>query len=175
MTRKRRECELLRHPLSFFSTTPLKKRLFSLKKPRSNMTVSKLPVYSSIPDYNCVLGCTRVCFPVQPTFIFLIPRSTSQFQTTQLVIPGCQRCRDHTFPSGFWLPPHFATPEADVGPFWPQAPRCASRGCNSVLTSRGKDLVLFSCACILHYFSAHILLSSPFPSFYLFSHHGHWS
>ena len=143
MTRKWRECGLLRHLLSFFLTTRLKKQLISSRRPRSNMTVSKLLVYSSTPGYNCVLGC--------------------------------QRCRDHTFPSGFRLPPYFTTPEADVGPFRPQAPCCATRRCDSAFAPRGKDLILFSRACILHYFSPHISLSSLFPSFYLFSHHGHWS
>ena len=105
------------------------------------MIVSRLPFYSSIPDCHCVLGLYSSSFPhVIHIYFLLIPRPTSRFQATQLVVSGCQRCRNRTFPSGFQFPPHLATPEADVGPFWPQAPRCATRGCNSTFTPRGKDL-----------------------------------
>ena len=72
MTRKQSECGLLRHPSSFFSTTPLKKQLSSLRKPRSNMTVSKLPFYSSISNCNCVLSLYSSSFPCVTHIYFLL-------------------------------------------------------------------------------------------------------
>ena len=173
MTRKQRECELLRRPLSFFSTTPLKKWLFSLRKPRSNMTVSKLPVYQITIVF---LVCTRVCFPVQPIFIFsyspdLPPDSklhnllslaakdveitpSPQDSGSHLILQHQKLMLDH-----FGHKHHAVLPEDVI----------------QHLLLGVRVLVPFSCTCILHYFPTHTLLSSLFPSFYLFSHHGHWS
>ena len=122
----------------------------------------------------CSRSVLEFISPCNP-YLFSSNPQTSRFQATQLVVSGCQRCRDHTFPSGFRFPPHLATPEADVRPFWPQAPCCATRGCNSTFTPWGKDLsFIFLCLYPPLFFYPYIAIIS-FSSFYLFSHPGHWS
>ena len=70
MTRRRRECELLKHLLSSSWITHLRKQLPWSRRLRNNMIVSNLHIYLSRPCDSCVLSLypsliswvTHVCF-----------------------------------------------------------------------------------------------------------------
>ena len=164
MTRKRSKCGLLRHPSSFFLTTPLKKRRSSSRKPRSNMTVSKLPFHSSILDCNCILGLYSSSFPCVTHIYFLLtsdlPPDSKLHNLLSLaakdveITPSPQDSGSHLILQHQKLMldhfghKHHAVLLEDV----------IQRLLLGVRIS-----VPFSCVCILHYFSTHILLSFLFP------------
>ena len=91
MTRKWRECELLKRLLSFFSITHLRRQLIWSRKLRSNITVSNLHIYSSKPGHNGVLGSYSSLISCVTHVYFLT------FLQTCPLIPNYTTC-------GPWLP-----------------------------------------------------------------------
>ena len=164
MTRKQSACRLLRHPSSFFLRTLLKKWRSSLRKPRSNMTVSKLPFYSSIPGCNCVLSLYSSSFPCVTHMYFLLtsdlPPNSKLHNLLSLaakdikITPSPQDSGSHLILQHQKLMlDHFGHKHQTVLP----------EDVIQHLLLRVRISVPFSCVCIPHYFSTHILLSSLFP------------
>ena len=130
------------------------------------MTVSKLPFYSSIPDCNCVLGLYSSSFPRVTHIYFLLtpdlPPDSKLHNLLSLaakdveITPSPQDSRSHLILQHQKLMlDHFGHKHHAVLP--EDVIQCLLLGV--------RILVPFSCVCIPHYFSTHILLSFLFLLF----------